>query len=46
VYWYGTEKGTPLGHKVDPIRGKQVRGGFGGHSGRILFAPLLRITVE
>jgi len=46
VYWYGTEKGTPLGHKVDPIRGKQVRGGFTGHSGRILFAPLLQITVE
>ncbi len=46
VYWYGTEKGTPLGYKVDPIRGKQVRGGFTGHSGRILFAPLLGITVE
>lgn len=46
VFWYGTEKGTPLGHTVDPIRGKQVRGGFTGHSGRILFAPLRRITVE
>ncbi|MEN8183985.1 MAG: hypothetical protein ABFS46_15775 [Myxococcota bacterium] len=46
VYWYGTEKGTPLGHTVDPIRGKQVRGGFTGHSGRILFAPLRRVTVE
>jgi hypothetical protein len=46
AYWYGTEKGTPLGHTVDPIRGKQVRGGFVGHSGRILFAPPLRITVE
>lgn len=46
AYWYGTEKGTPLGYEVDPIRGKQVRGGFTGHSGRILFAPLRRISVE
>jgi hypothetical protein len=46
AYWYGTEKATPLGYETDPIRGKQVRGGFTGHSGRILFAPLHRITVE
>jgi hypothetical protein len=46
AFWYGTEKGMPLGHTVDPIRGKQVRGGFAGHSGRILFATPLRITVE
>ena len=46
AYWYGTEKGSPLGYTTDPIRGKMVRGGFGGHSGRVLFTPVLRIKVE
>ncbi len=44
--WYGSEKASPLGYTEDPIRGKQVRGGFGGASGRILFTPVSRITVE
>ncbi len=46
--WYGTEKASPLGIVVDPIRGKQLRGGGAGHSGRILFStPLtIEVTVE
>jgi hypothetical protein len=46
--WYGTEKASPLGVIVDPIRGKQLRGGVAGHSGRILFStPLtIEVTVE
>jgi hypothetical protein len=46
AFWYGTEKGSPLGYTTDPIRGKMVRGGFGGHSGRVLFSPVLQIKVE
>jgi hypothetical protein len=45
-YWYGTEKGTPLGYVTDPVRGKQVRGGFTGHSGRVMLAPVRRIEVR
>lgn len=46
--FYGTEKASPLGIVVDPIRGRQLRGGVAGHSGRILFsAPLtIEVTVE
>jgi hypothetical protein len=46
AYWYGTEKGSPLGYTTDPIRGKQVRGSFTGNSGRILFSEALRIEVR
>jgi len=46
AYWYGTEKGSPLGYVDDPVRGKQVRGGFTGHAGRILFAPVHEIQVQ
>lgn len=45
AYWYGTEKASPLGTYEHPVRGTQVRGGGGGHSGRILFAPVKRIAV-
>lgn len=45
AYWYGTEKASPLGTYEHPQRGEQVRGGGGGHSGRILFAPVRRIEV-
>lgn len=44
-YWYGTEKASPLGYTVDPIRGKLTRGGFGGASGRVLFTPVRQIEV-
>ncbi len=46
AYWYGTEKGSPLGFTVDPIRGKMIRGGFTGHSGRVRFTPVQRIEVQ
>ena len=46
VYWYGTEKASPLGVKQDPIRGKLLRGGFGGASGRIRFTPVTRVQVQ
>ncbi len=46
VFFYGTEKATPLGYVEDPIRGRQVRGGFLGHSGRILFTDVTRIEVR
>lgn len=45
AYWYGTEKGTPLGYTTDPVRGKLPRGGFGGPSGRILFSAAQSIAV-
>jgi cytochrome c553 len=46
AYWYGTEKASPLGIVEDPIRGKLIRGGFAGHSGRILFSEVQRIQVQ
>lgn len=45
AYFYGTEKGSPLGVVEDPIRGKQLRGGFAGQSGRILFSDVLQVEV-
>jgi len=45
AYFYGTEKGSPLGTIEDPIRGKQLRGGFSGNSGRILFSRVAQIEV-
>lgn len=46
AYWYGTEKGSPLGYTVDPVRGKQVRGGVTGHSGRIVFSEPVAVEVQ
>ncbi|MCG8591061.1 MAG: hypothetical protein MJE66_17350 [Proteobacteria bacterium] len=46
AFFYGTEKATPLGHKVDPVRGKQVRGSFLGNSGRVDFTPVRTINVQ
>ncbi|MBM4383066.1 MAG: hypothetical protein FJ091_06810 [Deltaproteobacteria bacterium] len=43
--WYGTEKASPLGVVTDPIRGRMLRGGVAGHSGRILFSTPLSIEV-
>ena len=44
-YWYGTEKASPHGFTEDPSRGKLVRGGAAGHSGRVLFSDVARIQV-
>ena len=44
VFLYGTEKGSPHG-AVETIRGKVPRGGFGGHSGRVLFSEVVQIQV-
>lgn len=45
AYHYGTEKSTVLGYKTNAMGWKEVRGGLGGGSGRVLFAPLQTITV-
>ncbi len=48
AYFYGTELVTPLGYKVDPadpLKRAQVRGGFGGASGRVAFTAVQQITV-
>lgn len=45
AYWYGTEKASPHGIVEDPIRGKMLRGGSSGHSGRVLFSEVLEIEV-
>src|SRR5206468_1299978 len=42
VYLYGTEKSTVLGYTTDVEGRKQVRGGFTGGSGRVLFTPVRR----
>ena len=44
-YWYGTEKSTLLGYTENALGRKDVRGGFGGGSGRVLFTPVQQIQV-
>jgi hypothetical protein len=46
--WYGTEKASPLGVVEDPMFGKRLRGGFAGHSGRIVFSSplIIEVTVQ
>ncbi len=46
AYWYGTEKASPLGVIEDPIRGKMLRGGYAGASGRVKFSPVLTVQVQ
>jgi hypothetical protein len=46
VYLYGTEKSTVLGYTTDALGRKQVRGGFDGGSGRVLFTPIQSIQVQ
>jgi hypothetical protein len=46
VYLYGTEKSTVLGYTTDAEGRKQVRGGFTGGSGRVLFTPVRRVEVR
>ena len=44
-YWYGTEKSTLLGYTENAVGQKEVRGGFGGGSGRVMFTPVQQIQV-
>jgi hypothetical protein len=46
AYFYGTEKSTVLGYKTNAVGWKEVRGGLGGGSGRVVFTPVQSITVE
>ncbi len=46
VLFYGTEKSSVLGYKTNAVGWKEVRGGLGGGSGRILFTPVKQIRVE
>jgi mono/diheme cytochrome c family protein len=46
AYFYGTEKSSLLGYTTNAVGWKEVRGGLGGGSGRILFAPLKKLVVE
>ena len=46
VYFYGTEKSTILGYKTTPMGEKEVRGGFGGGSGRVRFTGVAQIQVQ
>lgn len=46
AYWYGTEKGSPLGTIQDPIRGRLTRGGLAAASGRVIFTPVLQVQVQ
>ena len=44
-YWYGTEKSTLLGYTENAVGWKEVRGGLGGGSGRVMFTPVQQIQV-
>jgi predicted nucleic acid-binding protein len=46
AYWYGTEKSTLLGYTTNAMGQKEVRGGFGGGSGRLLFTTVSQIQVQ
>ena len=46
AFFYGTEKSTVLGYTTNAVGMKEVRGGFTGGSGRILFAPVQQIEVH
>jgi hypothetical protein len=46
AYFYGTEKSTLLGYTTSALGEKEVRGGFDGGSGRILFTPVQQIQVQ
>ena len=46
VYWYGTEKATPLSTRANPVWGDQPLGGFTGKSGRVKFSKKNVIIVK
>ena len=45
VFFYGTEKGVPLG-AVQTLRGPAPLGGYTAAAGRIRFSEVLQVTVE
>jgi hypothetical protein len=45
-FLYGTEMSSVLGYTTDAEGREQVRGGFDGGSGRVLFTPVRRIEVR
>ena len=46
AFFYGTEKSTVLGYTTNALGDKEVRGGFTGGSGRLLFTPVEQIQVQ
>ncbi len=46
VYFYGTEKASPLGYTTSPLGQTQVRGGGSSASGRVKFTEEFVITVK
>lgn len=46
AYFYGTEKASALGSRMNPLGFKEPRGGFGGSSGRVVFTPIRIISVK
>jgi len=46
AYFYGTEKSSVLGYTENAVGSKEVRGGFGGGSGRVLFTKVKKIAVQ
>jgi hypothetical protein len=46
AYWYGTEKSTLLGYTTNAQGQPEVRGGFTGGSGRVMFTPVQQIKVQ
>lgn len=46
AFLYGTEKSTVLGFTTNAVGWKEVRGGLGGGSGRVMFTPLQQIEVK
>jgi hypothetical protein len=46
VFFYGTEKASPLGFTTTPLGMKNVRGGFTGGSGRVKFSDPVMINVK
>jgi hypothetical protein len=45
-YFYGTEKSTVLGYTTSSLGHKEVRGGLGGGSGRVLFSDVVQVQVQ
>jgi len=45
VYLYGTEKSSVLGYTTNAVGWKEVRGGVGGGSGRVMFTPVHQVVV-
>jgi hypothetical protein len=46
AYLYGTEKSTLLGYTTNAVGQKEVRGGLGGGSGRVMFTKVQQIRVQ